>query len=301
MTRIAPVLLATVALAACGTASTQEEGAEVLVSTEWLAENLDEESLVLLHVGMGHDAMPEEVIPGATFLDYHTIAVDADELSTEVPPVPDLEGVFRSVGVSNDNHVVVYGSGSAHLAARVFMTLEYLGHRGRVSVLDGGFEMWTREARPTSSQQRERAAGSFVAEVREDVLMTADAVAASLENARVTLIDARPENEYTGERVVGRNPRGGHIPGAYNLYWEDLLISREEPRLKDLSAVRTRFEEAGATEDGVVVSYCQIGMRASYTYLISRHLGYDARFYDGSWMEWSRVTSLPAVQGASPR
>jgi thiosulfate/3-mercaptopyruvate sulfurtransferase len=131
--------------------------------------------------------------------------------------------------------------------------------------------------------------------------MAADAVAASLEDAEVTLIDARPETEYTGERVVGRNPRGGHVPGAYNLYWEDLLISRDEPRLKDLNAVRARFAEAGASEDGVVVSYCQIGMRASYTYLISRHLGYDARFYDGSWMEWSAMTNLPAVQGASRR
>ena len=297
MQRLATVMFATVALAACSATSTQDEERDVLVSTEWLAEHLDDESLVLLHVAMGHDAMPEE---GATFIDYHAVAIDTDELYTEVPPVPDLEEVFRSVGVSNDNHVIVYGSGSAHLAARVFLTLEYLGHRGRVSVLDGGFEMWTREDRPTASEQAERPEGSFVADVRDDVLMTAEAVAASLEDPHVTLIDARPEPEYTGERM-GRILRGGHLPGAYNLYWEELLVSQEEPRLKDLNVVRARFEEAGASEDGVVVSYCQIGMRASYTYLISRHLGYDARFYDGSWMEWSAKENLPAVLGASRR
>jgi thiosulfate/3-mercaptopyruvate sulfurtransferase len=292
-------MFATVALTACSTTSAQEEG-DVLVSTEWLAEHLDDEGLVLLHVGMGHDAMPEEFIPGATFIDYHAVAIDTDELSTEVPPVPDLEEVFRSVGVSNDNHVIVYGSGSAHLAARVFMTLEYLGHRGRVSVLDGGFEMWTREDRPTAPEQAALPEGSFIADVRDDVLVSVEEVAESLEDPHVTLIDSRPEREYTGERVGG-NLRGGHLPGAYNLYWEELLVSREEPRLKDLNAVRARFDEAGASEDGVVVSYCQIGMRASYTYLISRHLGYDARFYDGSWMEWSAKENLPAVLGASRR
>jgi len=301
MQRLTTVMFATIALTACSTTSARDEDVDVLVTTEWLAEHLDDEALMLLHVGMGHDAVPEKFIPGATFIDYHAVAIDTDELFTEVPPVPDLQSVFRAAGVSNENHVVVYGSGSAHLAARIFMTLEYLGHRGRVSVLDGGFETWTREARPTSPERTVRPEGSFVADVREDVLITAGAVAASLDDARVTLIDARPENEYTGERVAGRNPRGGHIPGAYNLYWEDLLVSREEPHLKALDAVRARFEEAGVTDGGVVVSYCQIGMRASYTYLISRHLGYDARFYDGSWMEWSAEEHLPAVRGAMRR
>jgi thiosulfate/3-mercaptopyruvate sulfurtransferase len=290
------LLAAVVVSTSCATAQAQD----VLVSTEWLAEHLDDPTVVVLHVAMLHRTTPDAFIPGATLLDYHTIAVNVDGLSTELPPVADLEETFRAVGVSNDQHVVVYGTGSAHLAARVFMTLEYVGHRGKVSVLDGGMEYWTFQQRETVPEQTARPRGTFTANVRDDVVISADELAGKLDDPGVTLIDARPAPEYTGERQL-QNARAGHVPGAYNLYWEDLLVSREEPRLKPMADVEARFEEAGASTDGLVVSYCQIGMRASYTYFISRLLGYEARFYDGSWAEWSSRDELPLVTGTARR
>ena len=65
--------------------------------------------------------------------------------------------------------------------------------------------------------------------------------------------------------------------------------------------MEARFEEAGAKKDGVVVSYCLIGMRASYTYMISRYLGYDTKFYDASWNDWGRREDLPLVTGRERR
>lgn len=272
----------------------------VLVSTEWLAEHLEDPELVVLQVGMSHRGSPEEFIPGSGFLDYHEIAaMEQAGLSTEIPPVEQLVSTLRAAGVSNENHVVVYGS-PGHVAARVFMTLDYLGHGDRTSVLDGGLEMWKAEGRPTEPEARSASKGNFTADVREDLLVSTEWVLERLDDPAVTLIDARPESEYSGERTPGEL-KPGHIPGAYNLYWEELLVSEDRPVLRRLAEVQERFTEAGAREDGTVVSYCYIGMRASYTYMISRHLGYDARFYDGSWNEWGARDDTPAVEGVGRR
>ncbi len=136
----------------------------VLVSSEWLEEHL--ESVVVLFVGMVHEGTPSAFIPGAALLDYHGITATIDGLRTELPPVPDLETVFRAAGVSNDDHVVVYSSSPMHYAARAFMTLEYLGHRGNVSVLDGGWETWQQERRRTVPRPRDPSAGTFAANGR---------------------------------------------------------------------------------------------------------------------------------------
>lgn len=264
-----------------------------IVSTEWLAAHLDDPGLVLLHVGMRHQGTPDEWIPGARFVDYHQVAVDREGLSIELPPVEDLVSVFRAAGVSNRSRVVVYGS-PAHVPARVFMTLDYLGHGERTSVLDGGIAAWKAEGRPLAPTAATGKPGDFEPSVRHDVLVTADWIRERLEDPGVVLIDARPADEYTGERTV-RDLRPGHIPGAHNLYWEDLLASGEPPRLKDLESLATRFAESGASTGSLLVSYCTVGMRASFTYLISRHLGYEARFYDGSWNEWGADEELPVA------
>jgi len=271
----------------------------VLVSAEWLEEHLDDPSLVLLYVGMPTARSGTAFIPGAHFLNYQEIAQTQGGLIAEIPPVDVLIDAFERAGVSNDALVIVYGS-PGHLPARVYMTLDYLGHGERTAVLDGGLEAWRAEDRPVMTSLQETTRATFTPSLQDDVLVTAQWVAERLDDGSVTLIDARPEGDYSGARAP-RTGRPGHIPGAYNLYWEDLTVSSENPVLRPLPEVQARFSESGANRLGTVVSYCYIGMRASYTYMIAKHLGYDARFYDGSWNEWGQNDSFPAVTGSFRR
>lgn len=290
-------------LAAAGSISPLPTAAQeepVLVSTDWLAEHSADPDLVLLHVGMAMRGMPEEFISGARFIDYHGFTADANGLVAELTPVDQMVEALQAAGVSNDSRVILYGTGSAHIPARIFMALDYLGMGERTSVLDGGLETWKAQNRPTSTEATEASRGAFHANLQNDVLVTAAWIAERLDDSSVTLIDARPESEYSGQRDQ-QGLRPGHIPGAYNLFWSDLMLSDDQPVLRALDEVKARWAEAGADPDGVVVNYCFIGMRASYTYLISKHLGFDARFYDGSWNEWGADDALPAVAGSSRR
>ena len=85
----------------------------------------------------------------------------------------------------------------------------------------------------------------------------------------------------------------GHIPGAYQLFWEDLVESRERPRFLPLEELSARFSSAGADPGDTVVTYCKVGLRASVDYMIARMLGYDTRFFDGSWSDWG----VPGLSG----
>jgi thiosulfate/3-mercaptopyruvate sulfurtransferase len=280
------VLVAVLAAALPAAVAAAGEGVDPIVSTAWVADHLHDPDLLLVHVAMAHMGMPERLVPGAVFLDYHAIET-SKSLPVEMPPVDELVSTLRGIGLSNSNRVVLYGPKPAHLAARVFVTLSYLG-QDRVSVMDGGIEAWTEEGRPVVDHPATLRSGSFEAHVDPDVLVDAAWVKAHLGDPKVTLVDARPRSEYESP---------GHIPGAHSLYFGELLRP-DELRLESEAEARARFEKAGAGADKLVVTYCQVGMRASYDYLVARQLGYSARLYDGSWAEWGSREDLPKEKGA---
>ena len=271
----------------------------VLVSVDWLAEHLQDSSIVLLHVGMPSARSSGEFIPRARFMNYQEIVQVRDGLIVEMPPVDELIEPFEVAGVSDASLVVLYGS-PAHLPARAYVTLDYLGHGARTVVLDGGLEAWKAANHPVEATPAQGPRGLFTPITRDDVLVSAEWIEERLFGPEIALIDSRPEGEYTGRLPTRVGARAGHIPGARNLYWEDLLVASENPVLRDSTDVVIQFLQAGANDRATVVNYCWVGMRASYTYLIAKHLGYDTRLYDGSWNEWSMNDSLPAVLGSLP-
>jgi thiosulfate/3-mercaptopyruvate sulfurtransferase len=108
----------------------------------------------------------------------------------------------------------------------------------------------------------------------------------------VTLMDARPTKEFTGEQLSEDVARAGHIPGASSLFWMDMLVSRENPVLKPEAELRRMYAEAHATPRRQLVTYCRTGMQSSFDYFVAKYLGYDPSMYDASFFEWS-LKNLP--------
>lgn len=297
------LLLALLTLGAASTLLTalpvtaQAPEVPVLVSTAWVAEHAGDDDVALIHVEMTQMQPSDVFLPGAAVLDYHAIET-SEGLAVELPAVEQLVAALEAAGASSDKHIVLYGVGAAHIAARAFFTLEYLGH-DRVSVMDGGFQVWSLEGRPTVTEPSSPTPGNLQVDVDVDLLADASWIHERLDDPGVAVIDARPADQYAGRS--NRDLREGHIPGAGNLYFVELLESEEMPRLKPRTEVEALFADAGYAPGATVVSYCQIGMRASYNYLIARHLGYEVKLYDGSWQEWGADDALPAETGSGGR
>lgn len=290
----ATVLLFVAALAACveGRAALPARGAgtaaaSMLVSVDWLASHVSDPDVVILHV-LGRGADDGEYrrghIAGARPLTYSSITVDDDD---NLPPVERLEEVMRSVGVSNDSRVVLYGRDPIS-TARAWVTLDYLGFGGRASVLDGGLAAWTTAGRPVTADTPRYARGRFTARPQRHRIVDGEWVRSRLNGNAIALVDTRSEEEYnsTGDGMHA----AGHLPGARLLLWRTLLESRDNPTLRDSTELLRLFEAAGAARGDTVVTYCMVGYRASLTYFVARMLGYETRLYDGSWHDWSART-----------
>jgi len=267
----------------------------MLVSTEWLAEYLDEPNLIVVAVGPDRAEYEAGHIPGARHLDLDEIVVEDDGRLNQLPPVAHLAAVFESLGIGDEARVVVYGPPLA--AARLFFTLDYLGHGERVALLDGGLARWRAEGRPLTSDETSYEREPFTPRPQPERVVDAEWVAAHLNDPKVTLLDARPRDQYTGAVAGEGIPRAGHIPGAGSLFWQELIVSPEDPALLPPERLRALFGAAGVREGDTVVTYCRTGMQSSFAYFVSRYLGYETRMYDGSFIDWSPREDLPVAVG----
>jgi thiosulfate/3-mercaptopyruvate sulfurtransferase len=177
----------------------------------------------------------------------------------------------------------------------MFFTLDYLGHPN-ARVLNGGLNAWKASGGALEIGPPPTAASATLTpKPQPDRVVSADWIKERLSSPKMTLLDARPDAEFTGADGGMRGAHvKGHLPDAQQLVWNSLLDSSGK-FLPD-AELRKKYEAIGATKTTPLVSYCMVGMRASVTYFIARHLGYDARMYDGSIVDWSR-RKLPAVMG----
>lgn len=285
-----PLLLAAL-LAGCATVREAPEPrtrADLLVSAEWLADHLGEPDLAVLHVGPDSSAYLAGHVPGARFLPLSAVAEDRDDQLNLLPSEAALKEAFEMAGVSDGDHVVLYGDMNGLAAARAFFALDVHGH-GRVSVLDGGLGAWRAAGGAVSAEAPTARRGSFSPRLRADRVVDAAWVEARRGDPEVVLVDARPAAEHTGEMPGEGIQRPGHIPGSVGLFW------REDVR--EDGTLRARYAAAGVLPGREVVTYCRTGVQASYAYFVARLLGLSPRLYDGSFHDWSNNTDYPVARG----
>ena len=275
-------------------ALTASADSSILVTGDWLAQHLDDSSVVILHVGSPRDYDAGH-IPGARLVQLSDISVTGPTgLRLELPPVADLEKAFGRLGIDNRSRVIVYaGNESVQSATRVWFTLDYLGAGDRAALLDGGISLWRSSGRPVTTSPPNTQPRTFTAHAAPDHVVDAAWVRAHLSDKNVQIIDARLPEFYTGASA-GNMPRAGHIPGAASVPYSSLLAA--DGRLKSPDLLRASVKPSPLT-----VSYCHIGQQATLVYFVARYLGQPARLYDGSFQDWSRNPDLPVDSPTSSR
>ncbi len=276
---------------------------EVLVTTQWLAENLDTPGLIVLESDEDVLLYATGHIPGAVKIDWFTELnhpTRRDYLDGE-----EFAALLSHKGIKRGDTVVLYGDKSNWWATYAFWVFKLFGHED-VRILDGGREKWIAEGRELSKDVPNLAASDYPVVLRDDKSIRAfrDDVLRHLGGA---LIDVRSPQEYSGERThMPDYPeegalRGGHIPGAKSVPWSKAANDDKTFKSRtDLEALY--FAEAGLNPGEPVIAYCRIGERSSHSWFVLKYLlGLeDVRNYDGSWTEWGSLVGVPIAKGAEP-
>jgi thiosulfate/3-mercaptopyruvate sulfurtransferase len=297
---MSPLLLAGLALAAANPAPLQS-GAPLIVTTAWLAQHLSDRDLVLFHIGdqTSKPVYDEGHIPGAQFLNpFQELSTPRVEgaLFLELPSVEVLDSVLEARGISDHSRIVLYSARQYFTpTSRTLFTLEYAGLAGRVSILDGGLEVWKSEGRAVTAEVPTPARGRLSVRPNPAIVADADFVRASLESSKVRLVDARDTSFYNGRET--RQGRNGHIKGAVSLPFSTMVDS--SGKFRSPSVLQAQFAAAGVQPGQTVVTYCHIGQQASLVWFMARVLGYDAKMYDGSFQDWAARAELPVVNPAA--
>ncbi|MEH7121788.1 sulfurtransferase [Bacillus sp. JJ1503] len=287
----------------------------LIVTTEWLAERLNDPNLRLLDattflkhpekdgyydVWSGKEAYEKGHIPGAVFADLYNEFSDPDsEFTFTAPSRERFVQKISELGVEEGTYVVIYDQGAivnapviaSHWASRLAWQLRYEGFED-VAVLDGGFPKWLEEKRPVTAEPGSYPKGNFTGVRRPELFVTKEEVLKAINDEDVIIIDSLTEAHYNGE--VNTYGRRGHIPSSVNVFFGSHSNS-ETKELYDEENLRKKFEEIGALEPNKkVITYCGSAIAATWNALILNKLGQkNVAIYDGSLTEWAKDPSLP--------
>lgn len=277
-------------------------GPTYLVDSDWLAEHIEDDNLVVLEVRYHpHRYFTVGHIPGAIQVQRFKDLGDNDANPLmRFPSREVLQERLRSWGINDDSTLVLYDDSSTALVSRLYYLLELYGFNIRqVKILNGSTGEWSAFEEMSKEVSAPKAPGTVTLKPANPTLFVEwtdvydDVV--SRRDTKIVLLDARPHDMYTG-KVIKHSVMGGHIPGAIN------VVS-----LEGTSAQKWKSDEELAElykavpKDKAIYVYCHDGFRMSLAYLQLKHLGFnDVRLYNGGWSHWGNRLTLPVVEGEEP-
>ena len=270
---------------------------ESLVSTEWLAEHVNDPDIRIVESNEDILLYDQGHIPGAVKIDW--TADLNDQLTRDYIKRTAFAKLLRSKAISNDTTVVFYGDKNNWWAAYALWVFKLFGH-DKVKILNGGRKKWMDESRELTRDIPKLKKSQYSAQKRDDKTnrVFRKDVQMHVKKGGI-LVDVRSPAEYTGEKLhMPEYPqegalRGGHIPGAKSIPWAQAV--RADGTFKSREELEALYGGMGVTPDKEVIAYCRIGERSSHTWFVLKNLlGYpNVRNYDGSWTEWGNSVGLP--------
>ncbi|HEX2026656.1 MAG TPA: sulfurtransferase [Nitriliruptorales bacterium] len=277
---------------------------DALVATQWASEHRSDPDVVFAEVDEDTTLYDKGHIPGA--VGFHWQEDFQHPVRRTFLDREGFERLLSDKGISNDDHVVLYGGNNNWFAAYAYWYFKVYGHE-RVSLIDGGRKKWELEQREFLQDEVRRESTQYRAKdpdesirARRDQILD-QFVGAS---AGTGLVDVRSPEEFRGEKLAPDHlpgeaaQRPGHIPGATNIPWSK-AVNQDTGEFLSEEQLRELYGGQGITPDKEVVAYCRIGERSAHTWFVLHELlGYDnVRNYDGSWTEYGSLVDVPIERG----
>ena len=271
---------------------------EVLVETDWVAQNQNGGGFKLIEIDVDTDAYNQGHLKNAIGFNWQTELEDT--LRRDVPDKAQWESLLSKTGISNDDTLVLYGDNNNWFATFGYWLFVIYGHdKSKLKLINGGRKKWVAEGRELVTDVPSFPATQYRAsEPNWGLRAFRDEVLQKLGDPKLTLIDVRSPDEFTGKVIAPPGmsetaQRGGHIPGAQSAPW--LNAVKDDGTFKSADELRAFYAGKGVSEGKDVIAYCRIGERSSHTWFVLYNLlGYEnAKNYDGSWTEWGSIIGAP--------
>jgi thiosulfate/3-mercaptopyruvate sulfurtransferase len=270
---------------------------EVLVSTEWAAEHLNDPKIRLVEVDVDTSAYDQGHIPGAVGWNWQTQL--QDNIRRDLISKQALEQLLGRSGISNDTTILLYGDNNNWFAAYALWQLKYYGHKD-ARLINGGRKKWVEEKRPLTTEPSKITSATYHATAPDESIRARkeDVFSIVEKRSRGNLVDVRSVDEFTGKIIAPPGmsetaQRAGHIPTAANVPWAQ--AANEDGTFKSADQLQQLYGSKGVNGKDEVIAYCRIGERSSHTWFVLKYLlGFDrVKNYDGSWTEWGNLVGAP--------